>query len=946
MNNILLLSSSQQFDIFALTETWLSENHYNAEMFDNQLFNVFRKDRCQHTTGLNRGGGVLLAIRSSLLCMLLDLPSSTIENNSALDIDQLIVRVTADNMHDVYVIISYIPPKSSFELYKTHIDNCSFIINNLKENQHIIILGDFNLPNINWLLDSDENCLIPFNVTSECESVVVDTLAELGLKQINNFRNKLNRFLDLVFIDNEFSVSIDSPMPPPVPNSEHHLALCMSFTFYKYLKQTSVVNKQYNFNKCNFNEISNFISRIDWVPVLNNLKLVTAFDKFNYLIKEAIDLHTPKSLRQSSSKPYWYNTKLININNRKNKAFKLYRQSNNNCLLYDRYLQLQRQFDFLNKFLYNQYVLSMETKLKKNSKCFWMFINNKKRSTGIPNSIHYLGETSSDTSRICNLFANFFRSVFKPPDSGNAPDVNISHEIINIGDLQVRTSEVEEELKKLNEDKQPGFDGIAPVVLKKCASVLAIPLQIIFNRSLREGEFLSEWKISFISPIFKSGSRNEVTNYRPICKISVIPKLFEKIIYNKLVFLLKEVISPLQHGFISGRSTTTNLTIFSNYVLGILEKGLQCDVVYTDFSKAFDKVNHSLLVSKLKNLGFHSNLLRWFESYLVGRVQYVRINNILSDPVEATSGVPQGSHLGPILFLIFINDIPSLLKNCFCLMYADDLKLFLSIRTISDCIHLQNDLSKLNAWCVINDLHLNVSKCQSMTFCRSFSPIIYPYNIEGISLSRVDEKKDLGVIFDRKCTFISHIDYVVAKASSMLGFISRNSKDFSDPFTFRSLYFSYVRSILEYCCTIWNPIYAVHSTRIERIQKRFTRVAIKILRWNVDLPSYSSRCLLLGIQTLESRRKYFDVMFVRDVINYKINCPDLLSLINLHAPCHELRHNIFFYVPFHRVNYGNNEPITRCLRQANSVCCVLDFNMYLSRDSFKKQLLSFMNTGG
>lgn len=148
MSDILLFSSSQQFDIFALTETWLSENHFNSEMFDNQLFNVYRNDRCYHTTGLTRGGGVLIAVRSSVLSMQIELPSSS---NSSINIDQLIIRLDVDNFHVVFLIISYIPPKSSFDVYKTHIDNCLSILNNLKENQHIIILGDFNLPFLNWV---------------------------------------------------------------------------------------------------------------------------------------------------------------------------------------------------------------------------------------------------------------------------------------------------------------------------------------------------------------------------------------------------------------------------------------------------------------------------------------------------------------------------------------------------------------------------------------------------------------------------------------------------------------------------------------------------------------------------------------------------------------------------------------------------------------------------
>ena len=506
MSDILLFSSSQQFDIFALTETWLSENHFNSEMFDNQLFNVYRNDRCYHTTGLTRGGGVLIAVRSSVLSMQIELPSSS---NSSINIDQLIIRLDVDNFHVVFLIISYIPPKSSFDVYKTHIDNCLSILNNLKENQHIIILGDFNLPFLNWVFDNDDKCLIPYNVSSDCESVVVDTLAEFGLKQINCFQNHLNRYLDLVFTDNELGVCIDSPTPPPLPNTDNHVVLCMSFEFFDYIKQASDIGHILNYDKCNFNNVSNFLNRVNWFSIFDNIDIEETFTILTNLINEAIDLNTPKTQKKSQSKPCWFNKKLINLNNRKNKAFKLYRDSRDNNALYMNYLRINREFNFLNKFLYKNYVLSMKSKLKKDSKSFWKFIN-KKSSTGIPNSVRYMGQTSSDLSNICNFFADFFRTVFKPTCQQTRPLFMCSSDSFNVSQLYVEKNDILNELLKLKDEKQSGFDGIAPIIIKNCALSLTTPLEIIFNRSLHEGYFLKQWKSSYVYPIFKSGSKNEV----------------------------------------------------------------------------------------------------------------------------------------------------------------------------------------------------------------------------------------------------------------------------------------------------------------------------------------------------------------------------------------------------------------------------------------------------
>ena len=221
-------------------------------------------------------------------------------------------------------------------------------------------------------------------------------------------------------------------------------------------------------------------------------------------------------------------------------------------------------------------------------------------------------------------------------------------------------------------------------------------------------QFNKSWKSANVIPVFKSGNRSDIENYRPISILPAVAKVFECLVRDILFNLLKNCIIPQQHGFFPGRSTATNLMEFIDFTISSFEDGLQVDAVFTDFKKAFDRISHEILLSKLHMIGVNSRLLLWIKSYLSERVQMVKLGGVVSDPYGVGSGVPQGSHLGPLLFLLFINDV----KNCFhhsqCLLYADDLKIFRTVSVKSDCSLLQNDLQRFYKWCIDNQLELNI----------------------------------------------------------------------------------------------------------------------------------------------------------------------------------------------------------------------------------------------
>ena len=495
-----------------------------------------------------------------------------------------------------------------------------------------------------------------------------------------------------------------------------------------------------------------------------------------------------------------------------------------------------------------------------------------------------------------------------------------------------------------------GSDLIPSSIIKSCASSLLLPLSIIFNNSLQHGVFPSLWKISIIVPIYKSGSRNDIKNYRGISKLSSLPKLFEMIICDYLYFNMKSLFAIEQHGFIRNRSTTSNLIMITSKICNAFESKNQLDVVYTDFSKAFDSTQFNILLKKLDDSGFSPPLLKWIESYLVNRKQTVCINGTSSKLIHVHSGVPQGSHLGPLLFNLFINDLATLFEYSDCLLYADDLKIIKKIENIQHCHELQSDLNRLYSWSCNNNLFLNINKCKFMTFCMKKNIIEHDYNIGCQVLERVKIFKDLGVLFDEQMTFRNHINIVVAKACSILGFICRLTRDFKNPDSIRSLYCALVRSNLEHASIIWNPAADIYKNRIESVQKKFILYYLHKIKWcfleNVpwwqklqELPEYIERCKIANLNSLSSRREIQAVLFVAGILNGSIDAPEILKQLNIHVPFHQRRAMPnFIYLPTFKSNYLYNAPIPNIFRLFNLYYQHFDFEM--SKFKLKKCILN------
>ena len=412
----------------------------------------------------------------------------------------------------------------------------------------------------------------------------------------------------------------------------------------------------------------------------------------------------------------------------------------------------------------------------------------------------------------------------------------------------------------MKDNKSPGVDGIPPKLLMETVEQISTPLASVFNLSLIEGGVPFEWKEANIIPLFKKGSRNKSENYRPMSLTSVICKLVERLIKDHMVdFLVKHnLLNSSQHGFLKVRSCLTNMLCFLEEITKWIDVGSPVDIIYLDFQKAFDKVPHQRLLLKLKAHGIMDSITDWIEQWLTDRRQRVVADGEVSNWKSVLSGVHKGSVLGPILFLIYINDLDySITSNV--LKFADDTKLFRKVNTDGNKQHLQNDLDRLVKWSEKWQMLLNFGKCKCLH--TGHGNLNVNYKMGDTVLGTTVKEKDLGVTISADMKVSEQCGIAASKGNQILGLIRRNIT-YKGKKLIIPLYKTIVIPHLEYCIQAWRPYRKKDIDTLERIQRRATKM-IPELR---DL-SYDERLKECGLTTLETRRLRGDQIEVFKILN-------------------------------------------------------------------------------
>ena len=732
------------FSIIGVTETWL--NFTSPEMFNLQNYEMIRLDR----EG-KRGGGVAFYVHKHLQFKIR-------RDISLKESETLFIEIENSKGKNILVGLMYRPPNSNFDIYCEDLEIC---FNKLsRENKQLYLMGDFNI----------------------------------DLLSANNYRD---RFLHLIYsnacyphinkptrinsnsstlIDNIFSNIFDKDITTGLLYSEisDHLPIflmCNNDISSKNLRKPITYRKE---TPQNIESFKGDLALEEWPDIYNQTNTNIAYENFNkklqFYYEKKFPLVSAKKNNKHGKMP-WITKAILRSLHTRNRLYKTYL---NHPTVYNmnRYKKYRNKLTTIIRTSRKMHYAEKLNQVKSNMKSTWRIINDLigKKQNPLPNDKFTMNENIINPQDTANTFNSYFINI-GPNLSNNIGNQNKDFTTFLTKPTQfsmflnpTNPNEIIKITKDLNTSKSYGHDRISTSLLKQIIHVIASPLTYIFNLSITTGECPNALKIAKVNPIFKKNDPHEISNYRPISILSSISKILEKIIYNRLNNFLNthELLNLNQYGFRKHHSTDLALVQLYDKITNALAEKKHVIGIFMDLSKAFDTLNHNILLKKLHSYGIRGVALSWFRDYLTNRQQYVVHNDLTSDLMTIECGVPQGSILGPLLFLIYINDITNTTSLLSFILFADDTNIFCSHHDLNTLVNtLNQELPKVSTWFKCNKLSLNINKTNFIYFKHNHA-INFPYNIviDNISLERKSHTKFLGVLIDENLNWNEHLRHI------------------------------------------------------------------------------------------------------------------------------------------------------------------------------------------
>jgi ribonuclease P/MRP protein subunit RPP40 len=885
--HFVLYGDTCAFDIVCISETWLSKSVSNAMLDPQNLYNIFRLDRKTTTNG----GGVCIFTKRYLNVVEVEIAAS-FESVECVCID-----VYCTSGSKIRLLTIYRPggnSTSAANLMKILVDClnslCTFDVT-------CVIAGDLNCASIDW--SNNVLCSDPIQRT------FLDAVCELGFQQYVDHPTRECNILDVV-LSNDPLLILDVSVTPPFSTSDHCSVEFVLNNCHNSIHSIDSVNQAQSslhnkvdtslcyklWKKADWSSMKIFLSHIDWECYLHkSLDGEQCWDNFISVLNCVIDKFVPSKQSVNAScrsKKISYPITIRKLLIRKAMLWRKYRKRRtkhrkkayneiaNRCKL-----QIER------------HATDREGLILKSADLgkFYRFVNSKLSSkSGIGPLKNSKGDFVFRNKHKAELLNNYFSSICTKDDEVIPLFPSRMQSENGLETIKFREHDLFKIISKLKCSLSAGPDGLPPILFKNLSAVLSKPVTIVCRSVFSSGILPAIWKSAFVTPVFKKGRASCIENYRPISLTCVTCKIFESVIKNQIQdFLLQnDLLNKGQHGFIAGHSTGTNLLESLNEWTINLKNGNCTRVAHIDFTRAFDSVCHSKLLLKLSKYGIKGNLLQIIESFLSDRSQRVAIENEFSNTADMISGVPQGSVLGPLLFLVYINDLADVFpQKVISKYFADDAKLYTEVETGNDIDELQFSLDLLADWARTWQLGIAVLKCSTIDIAHSKKVGAFcENNIDGNLLVNKTEVTDLGIVFDSGLNFTPHITQIVGKAKQRIFLIFRAFKT-RDTRLLLIAYKSYILPMLDYCSSVWSPALVYNIAALESVQRLFTRRLT-----GLSLMKYSDRLRILNIPSLELRRLRTDLVLCYKILNGLVaGAPEKYGLIlsNVSTRGHDMK---------------------------------------------------------
>ena len=878
------------------------------------LFNNFHCDEGLVSNGIR---GVCTYVRDTLSASEVSFTNTTFQ-------EQLWLKLRLDGGDTLYLGCIYRSPSGDPYMSVRDLSHLLESVCALNPS-HLLIVGDFNLPQIDWrqnLCMTSES-----HYAAKFFSAVQDAYLFQHVKEPTRFRDGVEpSLLDLIMTNEEHMIErLD--YCPGLGKSDHVLIKGQLACYSTSVEAASI---KWNLSRADFQKLGKKIDGTDWSS-LSVLDVNTGYQQFRETLLTLMGECIPRSKSTHKRKNIYMNRKAFKLKKHKHQLWSAYKSSQDSVDL-ARFRLCRNKLRGLTRQLRHNFEAQLVSNLKANPKAFWRYSNSRlKVRPRIGDLRNSSGALVSDDETKAVILNDFFAGVFTVENTSCIPELTKHHTGDLLEDITISRHAIAQKLQALKATSSPGPDGIHPRVLKELSLTLSLPLALLYRKSIDTGELPDVWKQAWIVPIHKKGSKREPGNYRPVSLTSVACKVLESLIRDALMEHLDthSLLTDDQHGFRPRRSCSTQLLETIDAWSKILEEGTALDVIYLDFRKAFDSVPHMRLLCKLQSYGVSGKLLSWIKAFLSGRSQQVSLGGCHSSVINVTSGVPQGSVLGPLLFLLYVNDLPEVV-SCPVKLFADDTKLFSGMASMDDALKLQTDLDALVKWSETWQMPFNEDKCRVMHIGAGNQDFVFHMGRTQLQISGVE--KDLGVYIDAPLKFRQQAASAVAKATQILAVI-RRSFVLIDEYTLPLLFKSLVRPHLEYGNLVWGPFNRADQRAIERVQRRATRLVTSIRHHD-----YQTRLRILKLPSLYYRRRRGDMIHLYQMMHAGVDV-EASEMFTLNAGGFTRGHSLKICKPHVSARVRQNSFAVRSINDWNGLPAVIVNSP--SVDIFKQRLDSF-----